>query len=51
MEVIENLFQSIVNVLRQEMQVFNYKISLFNILMFIVVGTVLCIILGRILDL
>lgn len=50
MEVLEFLFQSIINVLNQKMKIFNYNISLFNILMFLVVGTVLCIILVRLLD-
>ena len=50
MEVLEFYFQSIVNVLNQQMNIFNYKISLFNILMFLVVGNVLCIILVRLLD-
>lgn len=50
MEVLEFLFQSIINVLNQQMKIFNYNISLFNILMFLIVGTVLCIILVRLLD-
>lgn len=50
MDVLEFYFQSIINVLNQQMKIFNYNISLFNILMFLVVGTVLCIILVRLLD-
>lgn len=50
MEVLEYVFESIVNMLNINYELFNYHISLFNILIFLIVGSVLCIILRRLLD-